>query len=287
MSGKLKGLSAPTEVISKHGNFKINKLTIFNVIWKLLKTIVAISIFIIIWLAIVIVFNFPPYLVPSPDLVAVRLVRDINVFFMHTAVTAIEALLGWLVGCTFGAVAGIILHRSRNIQTRLLPVLIGLQSVPIVALAPLLVLWLGTGLTSKLAMAAIICFVPVTISLLVAFDNVPKEYRELFAVYRAGYRTTVLRLLLPASAPAALSGLKIAGGLAVVGAIVAEMTGADRGIGYLILNGAYRLETEVMFVAILLSGLLGFAFFHLPDLLAHALPRRWGGKRIHRHAVKG
>ena len=146
---------------------------------------------------------------------------------------------------------------------------------------------LGSGLASKIAMAAIICFVPVSISLLVAFNNVSREYRELFSLYRAGYFVTLRRLLIPSSAAALLSGLKIASGLAVVGAIVAEMTGADRGIGYLILNGSYRLETDLMFAAVLLAALLGLSFYHLPDLLAKLMPRRWGGAWVRGNPVKG
>jgi NitT/TauT family transport system permease protein len=190
-------------------------------------------------------------------------------------VTAEEAVLGFVVGNSLGAGVAILLYRYVRFQRLAMPILISVQAVPIVAFAPLLVVWLGTGLSSKIAMAAIICFFPMVVNSLQAFAAVEHEYLELFKLYRAGYRLLLSRLLLPSSTSAVVAALKISAGLSVVGAIVAEMTGADRGLGYLILNGAYRLETDLMFVAMLLSGILGLMFFHLPDLLVTLLPTRW------------
>jgi ABC-type nitrate/sulfonate/bicarbonate transport system permease component len=226
------------------------------------------------WLAVV-VFNPPPFLLPSPGRVLDAFFAQWARFTMHVLVTAYEATLGFLVGNSLGIGLAIVLSRFVRLQRFTMPVLISFQAVPIVAFAPLLGVWLGTGLASKVAMAAIICFFPMVVNALHAFGAVEREYLELFALFRSSYANMFKRLLLPAGAPALIAALKISAGLSVVGAIVAEMTGAERGLGYLILNGAYRLETDIMFAAMLLSGLLGVAFFHVPEIVRTLLPRTW------------
>lgn len=228
-----------------------------------------------IWWGVTIVFDLPAYLLPSPGRVAAAFAEQPQRFLGHMVTTAFEALVGFLVGNSLGLGLAILLTRYLRMRAYTMPVLISLQAIPIVAFAPLLGVWLGTGFSSKIAMAAIICFFPMVVNSLQAFASVEQEYLELFHLYKANFRTTLGRLLLPASASALVAALKISAGLAVVGAIVAEMTGADKGLGYLILNGAYRLETDVLFVAMFLSGALGVLFFHLPEAIRWSLPRAW------------
>lgn len=230
---------------------------------------------IVLWWVAVAVFNPQPFLLPSPIKVGDAFLAQWARFTMHVVVTAQESILGFLVGNTLGIGLAILLYRFLQLQKFTMPVLISFQAIPIVAFAPLLGVWLGTGLASKIAMAAIICFFPMVVNALQAFSAVEREYLELFNLFHASYGNLLKRLLLPASVPSLIAALKISAGLSVVGAIVAEMTGADRGLGYLILNGAYRLETEIMFAAMLLSGLLGVVFFHIPELIRAFLPRAW------------
>lgn len=229
------------------------------------------------WWVLVAVFAPPPFLLPSPVLVLSAFIGQWDRMIMHLLTTAKEAGLGFLVGNALGITLAILLHRFLRLQKLAMPVLISFQAIPIIALAPLLGVWLGTGLISKVAMAAIICFFPMVINSLQAFASVEHEYVELFSLFHASYIMKFKRLLFPASASGIIAALKISAGLSVVGAIVAEMTGSDRGLGYLILNGAYRLETDIMFVAMLLSGLLGISFFHMPDILRSAMPKSWTG----------
>lgn len=242
---------------------------------KVLAQIAAITVLLLLWWVIVIAFDPAPYMVPSPARVLDAFIQQPDRFAVHLLTTAHEATLGFFVGNTLGIGLAVMLHRYTHLQKLSMPVLISFQAIPIVAFAPLLGVWLGTGLASKIAMAAIICFFPIVVNTLQAFAAVDREYLELFTLYRARYAVSLKRLLVPASSPAIIAALKISAGLSVVGAIVAEMTGADRGLGYLILNGAYRLETDIMFVAMLLSALLGVTFFHLPELSRTLLPRQW------------
>lgn len=221
----------------------------------------------LLWYLIVMLFALPPYLLPAPTVVARELGRALPSYLYHTGITALEAVLGFCIGNGIGFAAGIVLYRYTLLQQLSLPVFIGLQSIPIVAIAPLLIVWCGAGLVSKVAMATIICFFPMVVNTLQAFAGVDPDARDLFALYRASFPAMLRMLLMPAALPALVAALRISAGLAVVGAIVAELTGADRGLGYILLNASYRLETERLFAAMVLAAGLGGTFYMLPGLL--------------------
>lgn len=231
------------------------------------QLLVGFGIFALVWYLVVTLFSLPPYLLPAPTMVARELGRALPSYLYHTGITAFEAMLGFVVGNSVGFAAGIVLHRYVLLQQFSLPVFIGLQSIPIVAIAPLLIVWFGAGLLSKVAMATIICFFPMVVNTLQAFAGVDRDARELFALYRSSFAATLRMLLVPAALPALVAALRISAGLAVVGAIVAELTGADRGLGYILLNASYRLETERLFVAMVLAAGLGGTFYLLPGLM--------------------
>jgi len=242
---------------------------------KLGRIALSVLVLVSMWAALVSIFELPPYLLPAPGDVFASLKEQYRSFFSHMGITAYESFAGFVVGNVLGIGSAIILHRFYRLQELTMPIFISLQAIPIVALAPLLIVWLGTGLISKVAMAAIICFFPMVVNTLQAFSSVDRDFQELFRFHRADYISTLKLLLIPASFPSIISALRISAGLSVVGAIVAELTGANKGLGYLLLNASYRLETDKMFVAMLLSALLGIVFFHLPSLLRFVVPRSW------------
>lgn len=209
----------------------------------------------------------PEYILPGPGRVMDAFLSQPARYLGHTMVTAAEAGAGFLLANALAATTGIVLHRSSFLRQLSLPVLTGLQALPIVALAPLLAVWLGTGAASKVAMASIVAFFPLVANLLAAFSSIDRDLLQLFTFHRANYAQTLRLLLIPGSYPAIIAALRISGGLAVVGAIVAEFTGSDRGLGFLLLNATYRLETANLFVAILLSAALGVIFAGAPNLL--------------------
>lgn len=243
--------------------------------WKLSHIFLSALVLISLWAVVVNYFELPPYLLPAPSDVYTSLMEQYDAFILHMGVTAYESFAGFILGNVLGIGLAIILHRFYRLQEITMPIFISLQAIPIVALAPLLVVWLGTGLISKIAMAAIICFFPMVVNTLQAFSNVDRDFQELFTFHRANYLSTLKLLLIPASFTSILSALRISAGLSVVGAIVAELTGANKGLGYLLLNASYRLETDKMFVAMLLSALLGIVFFHLPSMMRFVVPRSW------------
>lgn len=226
------------------------------------------------WATVTALELMPPFLLPAPWDVAKAFFKDRSQFLSDTSVTAIEAAVGFAIGNLAAVAVAISLHPSRRLQSASLPTLTGLQSLPIIALAPLFALWFGTGMVSKIAMAATVCFFPLVVNLLGAFSAVERDLIEMFRFHRAPYGMTLRYLLLPMSAPALIAGLRTSASLAVVGALVAEFTGADRGLGYQILTASYRLQTAELFVAISLSAVLGMAFAAAPTYLGSLWLRR-------------
>lgn len=232
-----------------------------------LEMAAVLSLWIFIWWVVVKVFSPPEYLLPSPVDVATSFVMDASGYLRHALITAAEAAGGFLIGNFLGFLVGVLLYRSATIRRLVLPMVIVSQSIPLLAVAPLLIVWLGAGPVSKVAMATLLCFFPMTINTISAFNNVDSAAQDLFSLYKASFDARLRMLLVPASLPALVSALRISAGLCVVGAIVAEFTGADAGIGFLLLTATYRLDTVSLFVAIALSAVLGGTFYLLPGLI--------------------
>jgi ABC-type nitrate/sulfonate/bicarbonate transport system permease component len=235
--------------------------------------------FLIFWESLVKLLDLPAYLVPPPSSVLLLLYVDFSSFQRHLSVTAIEAGAGFLLGTAVASMLALGMFRFDLLKRSIMPYCAAFQAVPIVAVAPLLIIWFGSGIQSKIIMAAVISFFPTLAVIITSFEEANPEAQLLFRMYRADYPTLVRRLLLPASLPAITTGLKVSAGLAVVGAIVAEMTGADRGIGFLILTSSYRMETVRLFAAIIIASFLGLVAYSLPGLLRLLLPHYWVASR--------
>jgi len=232
-----------------------------------------------IWSAVVHIFSLPTYLVPAPQLVLEEFLSAPYDFAGHAAWTLAEALAGFSIALVVGLLGGCLLFRVKTLWSIALPWASALQAIPIVAIAPLFVIWCGSGIVSKIAMSAIISFFPILTAVLNGFSEVDRNQQMLFNVYKVNYLRTLRHLLLPSAIPTIVLGTKISAGLATVGAIVAEMTGADKGLGYLLLNATYRLETPRLFVAIILSGIIGWSAYTLPGILRVIFPKYWESLR--------
>lgn len=195
---------------------------------------------------------YPAFILPGPALVArkfVTLAAD-GTLLRHTQVTLVEIALGLLLGLTTACVLGYFLGKHRALEQVVAPYIVASQSIPIVAVAPLLVIWLGSGIMSKVLVCALITFFPMLINTIVGIRNVDHDLYDLMRSLRAS-RWQLFRLLeVPAALPVLLSGLKLSVILAVVGAVVGEFVGADVGLGFLINLARGVLDTPMMFVAI-------------------------------------
>lgn len=217
--------------------------------------------FLIVWELSVIFFKFPEYLLPQPTKILIEIITNFGKFLMHTGITMFEAIMGYLIANILGFSVAVIFAHYRTIEKGFYPYAIALKTTPIIAMAPLLILWFGTGIASKIVAAALVCFFPILVNTVKGLRAVDDDSLDLFKSYSASKWQIFTKLSLPTALPYIFSALKISTGLAVVGAIVGEFVGANKGIGYVILVSTYHLETVTMFAGIIMSALIGVLFF--------------------------
>lgn len=206
------------------------------------------------WEGIVRVGNYPAFILPSPGRVGTTLVRVVanGTLWRHAQVTLVEVLGGLALGVSVATVLGYVLARSVTIERALSPYIVGSQAVPIVAIAPLLVIWFGPGMLSKVLVSALIVFFPILINTVVGVRAVEPDLLDLMRSLWATRWQIFLKLEVPSALPVLLGGLKIGATLSVIGAVVGEFAGAERGLGFLIsLSNNALYDTPQMFVAIL------------------------------------
>ena len=214
---------------------------------------VALLVFVLLWAGLVEWMDYPPFILPAPVVVAQRLMTTLidGSLFLHIQTTVVEIGFGLLVGLTAAFVVGYWLGKHRGLEQVASPYIVASQSVPIVAIAPLLVIWLGSGLASKVAVTALITFFPVLIATIVGIRSVDPDLHDLMRSLRASRGQMFWKLELPSALPIIFGGLKSSVTLAVVGAVVGEFMGANAGLGYLINLGRGVLDTPLMFVGII------------------------------------
>lgn len=204
------------------------------------------------WYLLVHWTDLPSFILPSPTDVGMRFARTLTdgSLLRHTSVTLGEVLLGLLTGTAAATVLGYLLAKSRLFERILAPYLVASQAVPVVAIAPLLVIWFGPGIFSKVLICALIVFFPVLVNTVVGVRDVPASLRDLMRSMRASRWQTLRYLEIPAALPVFLGGLRIGAALSVIGAVVGEFVGADKGLGFLINVGRGQYDTALVFVAI-------------------------------------
>lgn len=218
-------------------------------------------------------FAVPTYLLPSPLSILQRAITDWGTVTAHIWVTCFEAFSGFILGA-FGAVClATLFFVCKPIEQAFYPYMIALKSAPIVAIAPVLTVWLGNGYIPKVMMSALICFFPIVVNALRGFQSVSPEASDLFNSLSASWFQRFRLLHFPAALPYIFSALKVSATLAVIGAIVSEMTGADAGLGYLIQVSSRQLDTEMMFVGVLGSSLLGWGGFYFVRIVEMMLAK--------------
>ncbi len=226
------------------------------------------------WQAVVWIGDYPRFVLPGPLLVAQRWLRAIvdGTLQPHLITTLSEVLLGLLVGVSAGFVTGFLLARSTFAERLLSPYIVAAQATPILALAPLIAMWFGSGIVSKVLICALICFFPMAIATTVGLRSVDPQLMELGKSLRATRRQLMTTIEVPAATPQIMGGLKVAVTLAVVGAIVAEWVGGDKGLGVLInLARGSLFDTPLLFATLLTIALMGVVLYLLVTLLERRL----------------
>jgi putative hydroxymethylpyrimidine transport system permease protein len=225
------------------------------------------------WQALVMATELPPYILPDPLRVMAALFTHAASIGRHAALTLAEIVLGLGLGIGLGAASALLIVAFRPARRWLLPLLVVSQAVPVFALAPLLVLWLGYGLASKVAMAAVIIYFPVTAAFSDGLRRADPGWLDLALSMDAGRLATLRHIRAPAALPALASGIRVATAVAPIGAVVGEWVGASAGLGYLMLHANARMQIDLMFAALLTLGAIAVALYFAVDrVLKRVMP---------------
>jgi len=239
-----------------------------------LLPLLAIGIALLIWEGATKWSGLPQFILPSPSAISARLSRALidGSLLRHTLVTLSEVLAGLAIGAVFASLLGYILAKSTTLERALSPYIVASQSIPIVAIAPLLVIWFGPGQISKVLICALIVFFPVLINTIVGVRTVPADLYDLMRSLRASNTQIFWKLEVPAAMPVLMGGLmKIGATLAVIGAVVGEFVGADQGLGFLINLGGGLYDTPLVFVAVITLVAMALALYAIVATLEHRL----------------
>lgn len=249
---------------------KQTEKTILLVSWGLREAAfpaVFLLIVLAVWETFVRVAGVPSYILPPPSTIGQTAIREMNSLSLNLLVTMGEAIAGFCLGNLIGFAVAILFAHSQVAEKAIYPYAIALKTTPVVALAPLLVVWFGTGPLSKIIAAAVICFFPIVVNAARGLRAADRETLDLFHSLTATKVQIFFKLRLPTSLPYVFSALKISSSLSVVGAIVGEFVGAQRGLGYLILVSSYHLETDLMFASVIAAAFGGITFFAVVSVL--------------------
>ncbi len=209
--------------------------------------------------------GLPAFILPPPGAVFDRFLRALSdgSLLHHTIATLIEVLGGLVLGLSSATLVGYAVAKSRTIERLLSPYIVASQSVPVVAIAPLLVIWFGPGQISKIMISALIVFFPVLVNTVVGVRSVPEDLRDLMRSLRATRWQIFLKLEVPAALPVLFGGLKVGATLSVIGAVVGEFVGSDEGLGFLINVGRGVFDTSLVFVAVIMLITLALVLYGL------------------------
>jgi putative hydroxymethylpyrimidine transport system permease protein len=219
----------------------------------------------LLWHLIVTMLKLPSFILPSPISVIEKLAARWDVLLFHTWITAQEILLGLLLGLGMGLVFALQMLLFKPVKRWLLPVLIASQAIPVFAIAPILMLWLGYGIASKVVMAAIILFFPVTTCCYDGLRSTPTGFLDLAKTMSASKWQLLRHIRIPAALPTLASGIRVAVVVAPIGAVVGEWVGSSAGLGYLMLQANARMMIDEMFAALFILALFSISLYFVTD----------------------
>jgi NitT/TauT family transport system permease protein len=221
----------------------------------------------ILWEAGVRVFNLPAWVLPAPSAIVITSKDWAPELLFNSFVTLRETLVGFLLALVLSLPLAVVIAFTTTTRRIVYPILLGLQSVPKVALAPLVILWLGIGNWPKIVIVVLVCFFPILVNVVAGFESVPKSMMDLMRSLRASEAIIFRRLRIPIATPHLFTGCKIAITFAVIGAVIGEFVAAQEGLGYLILISTAQSQTPLAFAAIILLTVISIVLFYTIELL--------------------
>jgi putative hydroxymethylpyrimidine transport system permease protein len=226
---------------------------------------------VVIWQAVILIFAPPPYILPSPAKVLAALEARPDLWQVHAVTTLTETVIGLVTGTLLGAALALVMSLLPPTRRLLLPVMVVSQALPVFAIAPLLVLWFGFGISSKIVMATVAIFFPVASTFYDGLVRTDPQLLDLARLYGAGHFRQVALLRVPSALPALITGLRVAAVYAPVGALFGEWVGASSGLGYAMLQANGRAQIDVVFAALLLLAAMSILVRAAVDFLTRNL----------------
>jgi len=242
-----------------------------NNLRPLANVLMSCTFIILCWQSVVMIFALPSFILPSPLAVFEKLIQRYDILLMHSWVTAQEIILGLGLGLSMGLLFALQMLIFDPLRRWLLPILIASQAIPVFAIAPILMLWLGYGITSKVVMAALIIFFPVTTCCYDGLRQTPTGYLDLATTMGASKWALLRFVRLPAALPSLASGIRVAVVVAPIGAVVGEWVGSSQGLGYLMLQANARMMIDEMFAALFILALLSIGLYYITEYLINKL----------------
>ena len=238
---------------------------------SMFRILITFTVIIIFWYIICLLFELPPFILPSPDLVAIALVNNFYEILNHSSITLLEILLSLFFGIVLGSFFAVLISLSERLKRWIMPLLLASQSIPVFALAPILVLWFGYGISSKVIIGTIIVFFPIASNFSDALNKIPKEY--IHAGQTLGFsKLQIFNLIkLPNALPGLFSGIRVGACFAPIGAVVGEWIGGSQGLGSYMIYSNARLQIDNMFAALIILIVITISLYHLIDLILKKL----------------
>ena len=227
---------------------------------KAAPPLIILAVVLALWEGLVRYFDVPPWLLPAPSDIGARFFKASNLLY-HTGLTVLEALAGFAASAVIGITLSALIVHSRFLERGVFPYIIVSNAIPIIAIIPLLTIWFGYGIAPKIMIAAIITFFPIVTNTTRGLKAADRRILDFMRSINATRREVFFKVQLPSALPYIFAGFKIAASLSLVGAVVAEFYGSDRGLGYLVITSATQLRTDLLFVSIIVLATLGVSLF--------------------------
>ena len=231
---------------------------------RFLTTFIIIFIF---WQLICVILNLPSFILPTPYLVALSLIENFHEILRHAQITLLEIILSLIFGILIGTTFAILISTSHNLKRWLMPILLSSQAIPVFAIAPILVLWLGYGISSKIVIGTIIVFFPIASNFSDAMNNIPRQYLHAGQTLGLSKIQILYLLKLPIALPGLFSGIRVGACFAPIGAVVGEWIGGSEGLGSYMIYSNARLQIDNMFAALFVLIFITITLYHLIDKL--------------------
>jgi ABC-type nitrate/sulfonate/bicarbonate transport system permease component len=219
------------------------------------------------WEAAVRLLAIPNFVLPAPSQIAAEIFIDRKIIFSQLGVTLFEILSGYALSCVVGFCLSVLIVYSTAFRRGVLPLVVASQTIPVIAIAPILVIWFGYNLIPRIIITALVAFFPLTISFVTGLQTIEPAFIDFFRSLKANELQIFTKLRFPAALPNIFGGLKVASTLAVIGATIGEWVGASAGLGYLMAQDTMQLNTTRVFAALVVLGAFGMAFFAIVGLI--------------------